>query len=110
MICQLCMQTMYESMRVRVENVIKRGSISHDYITKQGESEALSSWTDGFTTQNHPPVVQVHLHGTSHRSRVVVRECPLPFTSRQFIMGPSRKGFFKTRSLVFQRDHFNLNM
>ena len=40
----------------------------------------------------------------------VIRECPLPFTSRQFIMGPSRKGFFKTRSLVFQRDHFNLNM
>ncbi|RVW91613.1 Cellulose synthase-like protein G3 [Vitis vinifera] len=54
-------KTMYESMRVRVENVIKRGSISHDYITKQGESEALSSWTDGFTPQNHPPVVQVLL-------------------------------------------------
>ncbi|KAL6349431.1 hypothetical protein AAG906_034088 [Vitis piasezkii] len=54
-------KTMYESMRVRVENVIKRGSISHDYITKQGESEALSRWTDGFTPQNHPPVVQVLL-------------------------------------------------
>ncbi|KAJ9706256.1 hypothetical protein PVL29_001674 [Vitis rotundifolia] len=52
---------MYESMRVRVENVIKRGSISHDYITKQGESEALSRWTDGFTPQNHPSVVQVLL-------------------------------------------------
>eukprot|EP00261_Vitis_vinifera_P030988 XP_019072231.1 PREDICTED: cellulose synthase-like protein G3 isoform X3 [Vitis vinifera] len=55
---------MYESMRVRVENVVKRGSISHDYITKEGESEALSRWTDGFTPQNHPPVVQVLLeHG-----------------------------------------------
>ncbi|KAL6313231.1 hypothetical protein AAG906_018697 [Vitis piasezkii] len=52
------------SMRVRVENVVKRGSISHDYITKEGESEALSRWTDGFTPQNHPPVVQVLLeHG-----------------------------------------------
>ncbi|KAL6349542.1 hypothetical protein AAG906_034199 [Vitis piasezkii] len=39
----------------------KERSISHDYITKQGESEALSRWTDGFTPQNHPPVVQVLL-------------------------------------------------
>ena len=88
MICQLCMQMMYESMRVRVENVVKRGSISHEYyITKEGESEALSRWTDGFTPQNHPPVVQVYLHGTSNRSLAVVRKGPLRFTSRQFMIG-----------------------
>ena len=50
---------MYQSMEERVENVVKSGSISHDYITKEEESEALSRWTEGFLPQNHPPVVQV---------------------------------------------------
>ncbi|KAL6349098.1 hypothetical protein AAG906_033754 [Vitis piasezkii] len=52
-------KSMYERMRDRVENVVKRGSISHDYIPNQREIEALSRWTDEFTPQNHPPVIQV---------------------------------------------------
>lgn len=51
---------MYESMEERVENVVKSGNISHSYITKEEEAEALSRWsTDEFTPQNHPPLVQV---------------------------------------------------
>ncbi|XP_034711699.1 cellulose synthase-like protein G3 [Vitis riparia] len=52
-------KSMYERMRDRVENVVKRGSISHHYIPNQREIEALSRWTDEFTPQNHPPVIQV---------------------------------------------------
>ncbi|RVW19648.1 Cellulose synthase-like protein G3 [Vitis vinifera] len=52
---------MYENMRVRVENVVQEGTISRDYMTNEGESEAFSRWTDEFTPQNHPPVVQVLL-------------------------------------------------
>ena len=50
---------MYERMRARVENVVKRGSILPDYITNEAESEAFSRWTDGFTPRDHPAVVQV---------------------------------------------------
>ena len=50
---------MYENMRVRVENVVQEGTISRDDMTNEGESEAFSRWTDEFTPQNHPPVVQV---------------------------------------------------
>ncbi|RVX04108.1 Cellulose synthase-like protein G3 [Vitis vinifera] len=45
----------------RVENVVQEGTISRDYMTNEGESEAFSRWTDEFTPQNHPPVVQVLL-------------------------------------------------
>ncbi|RVX04163.1 Cellulose synthase-like protein G1 [Vitis vinifera] len=55
------MQLMYENMRVRVETVVKSGIISHDYINSKQELEAFSRWTDGFTSQNHPAVIQVLL-------------------------------------------------
>ena len=59
------LQMMYENMRVRVENVVQEGTISRDYMTNEGESEAFSRWTDEFTPQNHPPVVQVYyINGT----------------------------------------------
>ena len=61
------MQSIYERMRDRVENVVKRGSISNDYIPDQREIEAFSRWTDEFTPQNHPPVIQVCvLNGACH--------------------------------------------
>ncbi|XP_034673224.1 cellulose synthase-like protein G3 [Vitis riparia] len=52
---------MYENMRVRVETAVKSGIISHDYINSKQELEAFSRWTDGFTSQNHPAVIQVLL-------------------------------------------------
>ena len=54
------MQLMYENMRVRVETVVKSGIISHDYINSKQELEAFIRWTDGFTSQNHPAVIQVY--------------------------------------------------
>ena len=59
------MQLMYEKMRVRVETAVKSGIISHDYINSKQELEAFSRWTDGFTSQNHPAVIQVYyINGT----------------------------------------------
>ncbi|RVW91580.1 Cellulose synthase-like protein G1 [Vitis vinifera] len=52
---------MYENMRVRVETAVKSGIISHDYINSKQELEAFIRWTDGFTSQNHPAVIQVLL-------------------------------------------------
>ncbi|RVW19654.1 Cellulose synthase-like protein G3 [Vitis vinifera] len=51
---------MYENMRDRVEKAVQKGSICYDYLTNEGEGEAFSRWTDGFTPQNHPPVIQLH--------------------------------------------------
>ncbi|RVW43175.1 Cellulose synthase-like protein G2 [Vitis vinifera] len=57
---------MYENMRVRVETVVKSGIISHDYINSKQELEAFSRWTDGFTSQNHPAVIQREKHQVTH--------------------------------------------
>ncbi|XP_034711709.1 cellulose synthase-like protein G3 isoform X1 [Vitis riparia] len=58
---------MYENMRDRVEKAVQKGSICHDYITNEGEGEAFSRWTDGFTPQNHPPVIQVLLESSKDK-------------------------------------------
>ena len=56
---EIVLQMMYENMRDRVEKAVQKGSICYDYLTNEGEGEAFSRWTDGFTPQNHPPVIQV---------------------------------------------------
>ena len=53
------LQIMYESMKVRVENVLERGKVGEEYITCEQEGKALSKWTDGFTRQDHSTVIQV---------------------------------------------------
>ncbi|PON34228.1 Cellulose synthase [Parasponia andersonii] len=54
-------KTLYESMKVRVENVVERGKVGDEYITGQEEGQAFSKWTDGFNRQDHPTVIQVIL-------------------------------------------------
>ncbi|OMO79812.1 Cellulose synthase [Corchorus capsularis] len=54
-------KTMYENMKVKVENVVDRGEISEEYITNDEEREAFNKWTDGFTSIDHPAVIQVIL-------------------------------------------------
>ncbi|XP_062074606.1 cellulose synthase-like protein G3 [Humulus lupulus] len=55
-------KTMYESMKVRVENVVERGKVGDENITGEDERLAFNKWTDGFTRQDHPTVIQVILH------------------------------------------------
>ncbi|XP_021279038.1 cellulose synthase-like protein G3 isoform X1 [Herrania umbratica] len=52
---------MYESMKVRVEHVVETGKVGEEYITSDHDRHALSKWTDEFTRQNHPTVIQVLL-------------------------------------------------
>ncbi|XVF12937.1 hypothetical protein REPUB_Repub08aG0163000 [Reevesia pubescens] len=53
---------MYDSMKVRVENVVEAGKVGDEYITNDQDRQAFSKWnTDGFTRQNHPTVIQVLL-------------------------------------------------
>ncbi|KAJ9706243.1 hypothetical protein PVL29_001669 [Vitis rotundifolia] len=67
------MQLMYDNMRVRVETVVKSGRI----INSEQELEAFSRWTDGFTSQNHPAVIQVYyITGTFVKKNIwVLLEC-----------------------------------
>ncbi|CBI34516.3 unnamed protein product, partial [Vitis vinifera] len=43
-----------------MENVVHKRSICHDYITNGGEGEAFNRWTNGFTPQNQPSVIQIY--------------------------------------------------
>ncbi|KAH7841452.1 hypothetical protein Vadar_030051 [Vaccinium darrowii] len=55
------MKNMYESMKMRVERVVEKGSIPYDYCitNEQQQFQSFSNWTtDGFTHQDHPTVIQ----------------------------------------------------
>ncbi|KAF8033397.1 hypothetical protein BT93_D2107 [Corymbia citriodora subsp. variegata] len=52
---------MYQNMKVRVEHVVERGKVGEEYIIGDRERQALSKWTDEFTRQNHPAVIEVLL-------------------------------------------------
>ena len=49
---------MYDSMKIRVENVVERGKVGDEYITRE-ESKAFLKWTHGSTRQSHPTIIQV---------------------------------------------------
>ncbi|KAH7550099.1 hypothetical protein JRO89_XS13G0135000 [Xanthoceras sorbifolium] len=58
---------MYESMKVRVEHVLEMGKVSDEYITSDQERKVFDKWTDGFTRQDHPTVIQVLLESSKDK-------------------------------------------
>ncbi|XXG90039.1 hypothetical protein AAC387_Pa12g1901 [Persea americana] len=50
---------LYEDMKDKVERAMEAGKVSLDQVTSDEEREAFKKWTDGFTRQNHPTVIQV---------------------------------------------------
>ncbi|KAK1564601.1 hypothetical protein Q3G72_006789 [Acer saccharum] len=58
---------MYESMKVRIEHVVEIGKVSDECITSDQEREAFDRWTDRFTRQNHPTVIQVLLESSKDK-------------------------------------------
>ncbi|KAB1201130.1 Cellulose synthase-like protein G3 [Morella rubra] len=58
---------MYENMKARVETVLEKGKVQEEYITEEIERRILSKWTDGFTNQDHPAVIEVLLEGSKNR-------------------------------------------
>lgn len=53
---------MYEKMKIKVEIVVERGSISAEYVANEEERKAFDKWDTGFTRHNHPSVIQVIFH------------------------------------------------
>ncbi|TXG50720.1 hypothetical protein EZV62_023244 [Acer yangbiense] len=58
---------MYESLKVRVGQVVETGKVSDEYITSDQEREAFDKWTDRFTRQDHPTVIQVLLESSKDK-------------------------------------------
>ncbi|XP_062074607.1 cellulose synthase-like protein G3 isoform X1 [Humulus lupulus] len=58
---------MYESMKVRVENVIEMGKVGDENIIGEEEHQAFNKWTGEFTRQDHPTVIQVILHKSKNK-------------------------------------------
>ncbi|KAG2680823.1 hypothetical protein I3843_11G116300 [Carya illinoinensis] len=54
-------KTMYDNMKIRVDNAVERGKVGDEYMTGEEERRAFNRWTEGFTRQDHPTVIQVLL-------------------------------------------------
>ncbi|KAK6935551.1 Cellulose synthase [Dillenia turbinata] len=52
---------MYESLKSRVESCVERGKVVDEYITNEQDRQAFQKWTQDFTRQDHPTVIQVLL-------------------------------------------------
>ncbi|GJW58313.1 cellulose synthase-like protein G3 [Tanacetum coccineum] len=52
---------MYEKMKIRVESVVDRGSISSEFIENEVQQKAFDKWDSEFTRHDHPAVIQVLL-------------------------------------------------
>ncbi|KAI9174187.1 hypothetical protein LWI28_013384 [Acer negundo] len=63
---------MYKSMKVRVEHVVETGKVSDEYITSDQEREAFHKWTDQFTHQDHPTVIQLRVSATMSNAPIVL--------------------------------------
>ncbi|GFS38068.1 cellulose synthase like G1 [Actinidia rufa] len=66
---------MYESMKMRVEKVVERGSVPSEYITDEQQHQTFSKWTAGFTNQDHPTVLQVLLESGKDKD---IKGQPMP--------------------------------
>ncbi|KAL9349819.1 hypothetical protein Peur_057074 [Populus x canadensis] len=58
---------MYESMKVKVGHVLERGTVGDQYITSDHEREAFNKWSNKFTRQDHPAVIQVLLDASKDK-------------------------------------------
>ncbi|XP_052209374.1 cellulose synthase-like protein G3 isoform X5 [Diospyros lotus] len=60
-------KTLYQSMKIRVKNIVERGKVQDEFITCEQERQAFSKWTEEFTRQDHPTIVQVLLEAREDR-------------------------------------------
>ncbi|GFP98070.1 cellulose synthase-like protein g3 [Phtheirospermum japonicum] len=78
------LQVMYESMKMKVENMVERGKIGEEYISSKEERQVLGQfWAKGFNRQNHPSVIKVLLNS---KKDMDIRGGPMPnlvYVSRQ---------------------------
>ncbi|CAK7335767.1 unnamed protein product [Dovyalis caffra] len=60
-------KVMYENIKVKIEHALERGKVDDQYITRDREREAFNKWTDNFTRQDHPAVIQVLLDASKDK-------------------------------------------
>ncbi|XP_052209370.1 cellulose synthase-like protein G3 isoform X1 [Diospyros lotus] len=58
---------LHQSMKVRVENVVEKGKIPNEFITSEQKRQVFSIWSEEFTRQDHPAIVQVLLEAREDR-------------------------------------------
>ncbi|KAL4565406.1 hypothetical protein LXL04_029500 [Taraxacum kok-saghyz] len=57
-------KAIYESMKVKVENVVERGEVCSKYMTTETERHIFNKYRiPGFARTNHPPIIQVLIDG-----------------------------------------------
>ncbi|XP_071740835.1 cellulose synthase-like protein G3 [Rutidosis leptorrhynchoides] len=61
-------KAIYESMKIKVENVVEKGEVWPDYITSEAQRLILDNYrTQGFTRSNHPPIIQVLIESAKEK-------------------------------------------
>ncbi|XP_011022475.1 PREDICTED: cellulose synthase-like protein G3 [Populus euphratica] len=61
-------EVMYKSMKAKVENAVEKGEVDDQYITGlDQQQEIFNKWTDNFTRQDHPAVIQVLLDASKDK-------------------------------------------
>lgn len=62
-------------MKIKVESVVERGSISAEYIANEDEHKAFDKWDKEFTRHDHPAVIQVLLESGQEKD---IKGDPMP--------------------------------
>ncbi|XP_076936269.1 cellulose synthase-like protein G3 [Bidens hawaiensis] len=84
---------MYESMKIRVENVVERVEVCHHYITDESQHQAFNKFRKpGFTRANHPTIIQVLIEGAKEEDNKGQLMPNLVYLSREKIQ-KSRHNF-----------------
>nr|XP_043629656.1 cellulose synthase-like protein G3 isoform X2 [Erigeron canadensis] len=68
-------KTMYESLKIRVENVVERGEVCPHYITNEAQNLTFSKYRiSGFTRSNHPAIIQLRVSGVMTNSSIILTQ------------------------------------
>ncbi|KAF3628384.1 Cellulose synthase-like protein G3 [Capsicum annuum] len=75
---------MYENMISRISNVVERGKVNKEYISKKDEHQAYTKYSsDKFSTNHHPSIIQVLLANNKDEDITDVFMPNLVYISRQ---------------------------
>ncbi|CAN1779048.1 Cellulose synthase-like protein G3 [Linum perenne] len=77
-------KNMYVNMKLKVEHVLERGKVDEQFINDIEENRIFDKWTDKFTKQNHPSIIQVSKSPSGKDKDVDEQTMPnLIYVSRQ---------------------------
>ncbi|KAL7597425.1 hypothetical protein Lser_V15G30264 [Lactuca serriola] len=63
-------KAIYESMKMKVENVVERGEVCPDYIMNELQRQTFNKYrTPGFARSHHPPIIQVLINSAKEKDK-----------------------------------------